>query len=89
MQQMIINRFNFRFSVHIVIVIACTYNGPMDKGLGLSHRTGDVVGLRVVGLGVVGLGVVGLGVGVVDLRFNVNRTGSPESLIIRLSFKTR
>jgi hypothetical protein len=66
----------------------------MDKGLGLSHRTGDVVGLRVVGLGVVdlgvvGLGVVGLGVGVVDLRFNVNRTGSPESMIIRLSFKTR
>jgi len=61
----------------------------MGKGLGLSYKTGDGVGFGVVGLDVVGLGVVGLGDGDDGLRFNVKRTDSPESLIIRLSFKTR
>ena len=52
----------------------------MGKGLGLSYRTGDGVGLGVVGLGVVGLGVVGLGDGDDGLRFNVKRRGLPESV---------
>ena len=60
----------------------------MDKGFGLSCRTGDGDGLGVVGLDVVGLGVIDLGDGDDDLRFNVKRTGSPESLMIRLSFKS-
>ena len=55
----------------------------MGKGLGLSYRTGDGVGL-----GDDGLDVVGLGDGDDGLRFNVKRAGSPESLIIRLSFKS-